>query len=358
MRHLGLRQDRRIEGRVGPERENLAVVRVHRDEGAGEAERRHLRLAHRLQVGVDRQHQVVPGLGLAHARLAAGRQARGVDVDRGQAVDAAQDVVVARLEALLAHLVARLELLEAGLAQLLRRDLADVAEDVRGRRAVRVAADVDAVDGHPGVAVLVLAQEPDELDRDVALERDRARGQLLRLLPDLLADLGDPHPGDLRHALQHLGAAVPALRQLVRAHLQGEGGAVANQHLAVAVADLAAGRLHGHLAHAVALRLGQVLVAGQHLEVPEPEEDHPEYHQREAADHGNPRMELRRVRAVPVPAAALEGHAAPPGTPAERRSTRGLPGRECPPRRLRKTRRLVGGSSSTSAGRSANRIAG
>ncbi len=72
--------------------------------------------------------------------------------------------------------------------------------------------------------------------------------------------------------------------------------AVLDQHLPVAVDDRAARRLYPLGAHAVALGLREVAVAVEHLQVPQPEEDDAEEHEREAADDRDPQRELRRDR--------------------------------------------------------------
>ena len=90
-------------------------------------------------------------------------------------------------------------------------------------------------------------------------------------------------------------------RQLARVDLEGEAGAVADQDVAVAVDDLPARRADAQLAGAVVVGVGQVLVAGEHLQVPEAEEDHGEEGESEAAEHGDPQGEARaHLRAAVV----------------------------------------------------------
>ena len=76
-----------------------------------------------------------------------------------------------------------------------------------------------------------------------------------------------------------------------------------DQHAAVAVDDVAARRLDPDLADAVLARLGDVVLARQHLQEPQAEEDDREQHEREAAEHGDAHRELRRDRR----AALLDG---------------------------------------------------
>ena len=88
------------------------------------------------------------------------------------------------------------------------------------------------------------------------------------------------------------------LGQFLGVELERQAGAVVDQDVAVAVEDVAARGDHFELAGAVVLRLGQVLVAGEHLQVPEPEEEHREEGDGDAAEH--------RHRAAPG-AAARDG---------------------------------------------------
>ena len=53
---------------------------------------------------------------------------------------------------------------------------------------------------------------------------------------------------------------------------------------------------NGQLSHAIRARLGQVLIAGQHLKEPQTEEDDREQRQRDRTDHGHAQRELRRQR--------------------------------------------------------------
>jgi hypothetical protein len=97
----------------------------------------------------------------------------------------------------------------------------------------------------------------------------------------------------LTQPLELLLALLPLTRKLRRQQLEREGGAVVDQDVPVAVEDLAARRPDGDLADLVVLRLRQVVVAGQHLEVPEPKEDDREHHQRDPAQDRHAQRELR-----------------------------------------------------------------
>ena len=70
--------------------------------------------------------------------------------------------------------------------------------------------------------------------------------------------------------------------------------------LPFAVEDVAARGDHFELAGAVVLRLGQVLVAVEDLQVPEPEEEDGEEGDGDAAEHGDPQREAAALRTVVV----------------------------------------------------------
>ena len=86
------------------------------------------------------------------------------------------------------------------------------------------------------------------------------------------------------------------VRQAARDDLDDRRDARAHEPVAVAVDDVAARRLDLDLAHAVLARLGHVVLAREHLQEPQAEEDDREQHEREAAEHGHAHRELRRDR--------------------------------------------------------------
>ncbi len=217
---------------------------VHRHEGARQARSRRARFARFLHVGVDRQLQVVaghrrfgdaagrpgsagrrrrPGSGSAPARRAgtrrrcprprpcrSRRRARG----RGSAASFSSSSV----------------------------DLADVAERC-GRRASRAGSGGrrPARPATPGKAVLVLFEVVDEVVADVAAQgHRRARGDRFALRAIVRRTWRSEHVGELGE-LRQLGPALAAGRSAVsRVDLEREAGAVGDQHVAVAVEDLAA----------------------------------------------------------------------------------------------------------------------
>jgi hypothetical protein len=99
------------------------------------------------------------------------------------------------------------------------------------------------------------------------------------------------HPAEPRELLL---ARARRARQLGGLELERQGGAVGNQGATVAVQDLAARGPHCDLADLVVLGSLEIPVPGQHLEVPEAEEDDREHHQRQAAEDRDAKRELRR----------------------------------------------------------------
>ena len=83
---------------------------------------------------------VAPGHGRLEVADRAGRLAERVHRDGVDAVDAAQEGVVAALDAALADHVAAVVVVEARILELLRADLGELPVDVRAERAVRVVA--------------------------------------------------------------------------------------------------------------------------------------------------------------------------------------------------------------------------
>src|SRR5207247_1981115 len=69
---------------------------------------------------------------------------------------------------------------------------------------------------------------------------------------------------------------------------------VLDEDAAVAVEYEPALRVDRERTHAVVVCLRQILVAREHLEGPEPQEEHREHRQRDEAEHGDAQGELRR----------------------------------------------------------------
>ena len=116
-------------------RQNLAVARVHGDDGAVAVAQRELRRA--LQIVVDGQLQVLAGNGVLNAEVAH-FAAVAVDNHFARTVLPAQQLVVCLFHARLAHHVARLVVGEARIIQIVFAHLAHIADQVRGKTIARI----------------------------------------------------------------------------------------------------------------------------------------------------------------------------------------------------------------------------
>ena len=297
--------DRRLVGRVRCHRQDGAVARVERDDRAavrvevvvlvGEldalAERALSRL---LQADVERQPDVV-ARHRGPARLEAPeRLAERVDAELVHPGRPAQPAVVGRLDPGLADLlaaadVAVLRLLE--LLQLLGRDLADVAEQLRRQCLVLVVAQIGARHLDAREVGPVLEQRRDLILVHGRLDEDR--GQRIALV--LLERLRQPrqrHAEDLREPLEHRVA--PLLGQVGRPDPHSRARDVRDDRAARAVEDGAALRLDPDRPQLVVLGRVHVPVAREHLQRPEPEEEDREDQQGEPGEHADPQRQLRR----------------------------------------------------------------
>ena len=328
-----LGEDRRVDGRIGAERQHAAVARVERDEAAGGAGALvdrlvEVLLAGLLQPDVERRAHRAPGYRVVPRRRALGPPER-VDGDLGRAVDAAQVLVVGALEPALADHRPLRDALEALELELLVVDLADAAHELRRQGVLGVAAQELALDVDAGEALGVLDEVVAARDVDVDLDRHVGVGQRRQRLHHALLDRLGRHVQHAREALEaglevrrgrrrdgdqralpalgpaRAGGHVLAPRrrgvalgggQALGIDLHHRRRAVLHQHVAVAIDDVAARRLHAHLAHAVVARLLEVLVAGEHLQVPQAEEDDREEHEGDAAQDRHAQRELRGDR--------------------------------------------------------------
>ena len=106
------------------------------------------------------------------------------------------------------------------------------------------------------------------------------------------------------HRLTPFGGEVAlGLGQALGVELHDGRHLVVDERAALAVDDRAARRLHALEAHAVVGGLALVVVARQHLQVPQAEEDDPEHREGDEPERGDAHRELRRDRR----AALLDG---------------------------------------------------
>ena len=221
----------------------------------------------------------------------------GVDLGVDGAIVAAQVAVIAPLDTTLADHRSLGYPPVARQRELRGIDLAHSAQQLSGQLVQRVGAQEDLRRGH-GLAELVLAfdQVVEHRLAGVDLQRHVGVGQQLAVPVHRARDRRRAHPDHAPEALIEQPAPRAIGRQVVRDQLDGDGRAAGDDHLAVAIDDVAARRLCGGGANAVGVGLLDVLIARQDLQVPEAEEDDPEQDQREAAEHGHAHGELRGDR--------------------------------------------------------------
>ena len=179
-------QGRRI-GRIGRERADRSVAWVERDDGApvrvpaaaapggpGAVDPVAQRLLGcELQLHVEGQANLVAGMRRDDRRRLTDRGAERIDAQDVQPGRSAQVAVVDRLDAALADRVSRVVTLLAEGVKLLLRDLADVAEHMRGELPVGVVAEIFVRDLDAREVVAALLQVADlQLGRAV-LDRHR-----------------------------------------------------------------------------------------------------------------------------------------------------------------------------------------
>ena len=156
------------------------------------------------------------------------------------------------------------------------------ASDWTMRRWISVAVVSSSTPGEAAQAVAQLLRRDVGDLRRLALEARRAQ----RALGHPLA----PGRGRLALGVGKSGGA----------DLDDDRPAVGDDRLAVAVDDVAARGLDALLADLVVVRLGEVLVAGEDLQVPEPEEDDREERERDPAQEGDPPGELGADRRAAI----------------------------------------------------------
>ena len=235
-----------------------------------------------LKLDVDGQAHGVAGLW----ELARGRGARHlverVDPDLPDPGLAAQIGVVGPLDPALADLVAaRVPLAEPRELPLV--DLTDVAEHVARERALLVTAKLGRGHLDPGEVVLVLADVARLVVVDVGLDHDR-RERVVAEGSDLAADVPGRNVQELRQLHDHLVEAAVRVRG---PELNDRAGDVRDEHDAVSVHDRATRRLDAIGADLVVPGRLEVLIAGDDLERPEPEEEEREEDDGDDAEDGD-----------------------------------------------------------------------
>jgi hypothetical protein len=201
--------------------------------------------------------------------------------------------VVRGLDAGLADAVRRLVAVLLEALVLLRRDLPDVAEHLRRERLVRVLAQRALREVDARELVRMFEQVVDLVVVQPVLH-DHRRERIGRVSVELRQHVAHLHAGDHRERAQLAALGRPALREVGRPQLDARSRHVGDEHVPVAVEDRAARRLETERTHAVVAREGEVLVAGEHLQRPQAQEQRCEHCEREEPEDRDPEGKLRR----------------------------------------------------------------
>ncbi len=271
--------DRRVVARVGRHRQHRAVARVQHHRRAARRRERpagawvdgmvqpgdlpgQVGVELALQADVDAEPQV-----LARHRLGDAEHphhpALRVDLQALQPVVAAQHLVVGLLDPCLADVVAGERAPIGGRLQLVGGDRPEVAEHLRRRGPVPVAAHRHGLGAHPRVAVGVLRELEQHLGPHVLGHRDGERGAGEGAQP--LVDPRARHPEQRGQPVE--GGALRGAR-LAGIDQHRPGGLVADHHLAGPVEDLPAGGGQHHVTDEVVAGRRLVMLAGEHLQAP------------------------------------------------------------------------------------------
>ena len=185
----------------------------------------------------------------------------------------------------------------AGLVMLLvedelpRRNLPDVAEDVREQRLGVVLAQVGRGDLDTWELTVALGEVGDLVGMDRDLHRHRSQ-RVLHPLLEACEQFGERHVEDHRKPL-HLRVAT-LLRQVDRDDVDRGRGCVRDERAAFPVEDRAALRLDRECAQLVVPRSGLVLRAREDLQRPQPEQQHGEDGQRDRGEDRHPQRHAGR----------------------------------------------------------------
>ena len=294
----------RVKARRGPDRQHFAVARVQRHERAGHGrfaapasvfhafQQRLFALP--LEREVERHLEAVAGERLRGGQAARDRVAGRVDLHPLRPGSAAQVAVVVVLDPFLAHHRPLLDATERAQLELRLGDLTHIAEHLRGHRTVGIVADGHRLLGDARKFALALGEHGQHALAGVGLDRHRGIRQGGASL--------DHQRLDSLRAHSQQGAQMPVQREPRRPRrrqrrghdLHRVGRAARDDRLPFAVEDLAPRRRDRQIPRAVRVGLLHVLFAGQHLQVPQAEEDDREHGHRQPAQHRHPQRQLRR----------------------------------------------------------------
>ena len=165
-----------------------------------------------------------------------------------------------------------------------------MAEDVSCEGVVLVVAKVDLRDLDTRELRLVLVQVVDLLLADRRLHGDRSQ----RIHAALLHLTHQRPRGHLEDSRKPQYDLAPSLLGHVSDPQPNRGaGDVRDDGATLTIQDRPAGRLDANETKLVVLRRVQVLVAGEHLQRPQSQEEHREHDQRDPAEHADPQRQSR-----------------------------------------------------------------
>src|SRR4029077_960436 len=218
-----------------------------------------------LELDVQREPHRVAGVSRDLRENGADRPAEGIDTQLRKPRSPAQVLVVVRLDAGLADRVAAAVTLVVQRLELLRRDLAHVAEHVRGELLVRVEAEVRRRDLDAREVLGTLLQIEDLRLTGTVLHLDR-RQRIAAVLAHRGADLAGRDVQQPRELTDLAETNTTPLREVRAPDLDGGPRDVRDQHLAVPIEDRTARSLHTDVAALVVLSRAEQLLAVQDLE--------------------------------------------------------------------------------------------
>ena len=173
-----------------------------------------------------------------------------------------------------------------------RRNQADSAERLCGQRLVRIVAEVGGREIDAREADGALPQVVGLLSVYGLLDDYRSR-RIAAALLELRDHLPDRHVDDLREAPQLVQPRGPFLRKIGRPELDGRGRAIVHDRPALPVEHRPSRSLERNRAELIVDGRVQVLRPGENLQRPEPEEEHAEDSDRDAAQNRDPQRDLR-----------------------------------------------------------------
>ena len=320
---VGRHPDARVIARPGCQRVDGAGGRVHGHDRTLGGEVLAVRMGDRdsvangalgdlLKVRVDVQLQRVAALGNARQVGRADRVTGGVEALRHLAVDAPQVGVVRPLDAASPNGAVGVEMLAAKVRvlQVGGLHLGDIAEHVGRHRPHRVVALEGLHELHPAVAGHPLLDVLDLVQGDRRVDRHRIAGVHQQPAPVLVVEPAERHLQHVSHpchdiaprlgpaiggVMAPVALAVGRLGQRGGVDLKHQAGRVADQRVIVAIDDRPPLREDRRRPDLVCNRRLGSLSGVQHLERPEPEEQHPEQHGCDHAERRRAQGERQRI---------------------------------------------------------------